>query len=329
MPLDALHRRLRFSRKRAGKRINLTERDSEIFKLLERYRYLRSTFIHAFVGGYDKRLIERLGDLFHEGYLNRPSQQWRAFNARYTPAIYELDELGERCLKEHGLSAGETRSLVSRGRMGANREFAHAMMISDTLASIELGARTTSGARFISWRDILSKAPQATKDARNPFSIPVSIAHAFPTGSTQTAKFSLVPDALFGLEYADSGKKLYRFFALEAERANRVYCNNLYQTSWLKKVLAYRQIIANKTYHSHFGLPNLMVMVVTPTPAKIETMKRLIMQVTQDRGSTQFLFKSIPVLGCGSSAPEPTAELFTGAWSRAGHPDFFIDRLQM
>jgi hypothetical protein len=328
MPLDALHRRLRFSRKRTGKAITLTERDIEIFKLLERYRYLRSTFIHSFVGGYEKRLIERLGDLFHEGYLNRPPQQWRAFNARYTPAIYELDELGERFLKEHGLGGGETRSLVSRGRMGANREFAHAMMVSDTLASIELGARDSSGVRFISWRDILSRAPQATRDAGNPFSLPVSISHTFRTGSTQTATFSLVPDAFFGLEYAANGKKLYRFFALEAERANRVYCNNLHQTSWLKKILAYRAIIAAKTYHSHFGLPNLMVIVVTPTSAKIGTMARLVMEVTQGRGSTQFLFKSIPVLGCGSAAPGSTAELFTSVWSRAGHPDFFIDRLQ-
>jgi hypothetical protein len=324
MPLDALQRRLRFSRKRAGKAINLTERDIEIFKLLERYRYLRSTFIHAFVGGYEKRLIERLGDLFHEGYLNRPPQQWRAFNARYTPAIYELDELGERFLKEHGLSGGETRSLVSR----ANREFAHAMMISDTLASIELGARTRSGVRFISWRDILSRAPQATKDARNPFSLPVLISYTFRTGSTQTAQFGLVPDGLFGLEYADNGNKLYRFFALEAERANRVYCNNLHQTSWLKKVLAYRDIIAAKKYHSHFGLPNLMIIAVAPSSAKIGTMARLVMEVTQGRGSTQFLFKPIPMLGCGSAAPEPTAELFASAWSRAGHPDFFIDRVQ-
>jgi hypothetical protein len=329
MPFDALQRRLRFSRKRTGKTIALTERDLEILRLLARYRYLRSNFIYAFVGGYEKRLIERLGDLFHEGYLNRPAQQWRAFNARYTPAIYELDDLGERILEQHGSDSREVSSLVARGRMGANREFAHAMMIADTLVSIELGARKAIGIRFISWTEILSRAPQATRDARNPFSIPVSIAHTFRTGSAQTARFGLVPDAVFGLEYAAEGHKLYRFFALEAERANRVYCHNLHQTSWLKKVLAYREIIAKKTCQSHFGLPNLMVMAVTPTPAKIETMKRLIMEVTQDRGSTQFLFQSIPVLGWGSRPSEPSVELFAGPWSRAGHSDFFIDQVKM
>ena len=41
MPLDSLNRRLRYHRKRAGKRITPTERDVEIFKLLHRHRYLR------------------------------------------------------------------------------------------------------------------------------------------------------------------------------------------------------------------------------------------------------------------------------------------------
>ena len=64
-------------RTRTGKRIELTQRDIDIFKLLRQYRYLRSTYIHAFVGGASEtRFKERLGNLFHEGYLDRPSQQW-------------------------------------------------------------------------------------------------------------------------------------------------------------------------------------------------------------------------------------------------------------
>src|ERR1700737_637418 len=115
MPFDALERRLRYHRKRTGKRITLSPRDREIFTLLYRYRYLRSTFIHAFVGGNEKRLIERLGDLFHEGYLNRPPQQWQAFNARYTPAVYELDVLGDAALRIRGEERTYT-DLVARGR---------------------------------------------------------------------------------------------------------------------------------------------------------------------------------------------------------------------
>ena len=70
-------RRSRMRRTQTGKRLELSARDIEIFKLLQRYRYLHSTYIHAFVGGASAtRFRERLGDLFHEGYLDRPAQQW-------------------------------------------------------------------------------------------------------------------------------------------------------------------------------------------------------------------------------------------------------------
>ena len=102
-------RRSRMSRKRTGKRIRLTERDLEVFRLLTRYRFLRSTHLHALAGGRsDKRFVERLGDLYHEGgYIDRPKQQWQAINARYMPAVYELGEAhqAERLFLEKGYGA--------------------------------------------------------------------------------------------------------------------------------------------------------------------------------------------------------------------------------
>ena len=60
---------------RTGKRIELTKRDIAIFRWLSRYRYLRSSYLHAFVGGKSEtRFKERLGDLFHEG---RPGRIWQ------------------------------------------------------------------------------------------------------------------------------------------------------------------------------------------------------------------------------------------------------------
>ena len=53
-------------------------------------------------------------------------------------------------------------------------------------------------------------------------------------------------------------------------------------------------------------------------------MTKLIMDITEDRGSTQFLLRSIPVLGF--KAPPPTPELFVSPWRRAGHPAFEIAR---
>src|SRR5271165_7682125 len=83
-----------------------TERDIEIFKLLTRYRYLPSDYIHAFVGGSFKGLNRRLNLLSRKPnlYLARPHQQRDSANANHRPLIYELDERGSRFLRERDLS---------------------------------------------------------------------------------------------------------------------------------------------------------------------------------------------------------------------------------
>ena len=112
-------RRSRMRRKRTGKRIELSERDIEIFRLLDRYRYLRSNFLYAFVGGASEtRFKERLGDLYHEGgYIDRPRQQWQFANCRSMPIIYELGDAGARVLREHA-GAQRDSPLLGHGQPG-------------------------------------------------------------------------------------------------------------------------------------------------------------------------------------------------------------------
>ena len=312
-------------RANAGTRVVLKPRDSEIFQLLNRYRYLRSTFIHAFVGGKLNRFKERLGHLYHEGgYLNRPHQQWQFYNARYMPAIYENSEAAEDLLEEQGLLGPQTTWLL-RGRMGAHRQFAHSLMICDILASVELGIRETDNLRFIGWQEILARAPEATKRLQNPFSIPVNIAHTAASGKTHSAKTAIIPDALFGIEYTTAGKKTYRWFAVEADRRTMpVFRTNLQETSFLKKILSYRDIRQNELYKSHFGISNLMVLTVTTNETHMQHIKELVGKITG--GSKMFCFKTMPSLGDMAKAPAPTPDMLTKPWARVGHPDFYIDK---
>jgi hypothetical protein len=203
--MERVLRRSRTCRTRRGKKLELTARDLKIFQCLERYRYLRSAHLYAFVGGAsEKRFKERLGDLFHEGYLDRPNQQGQFAGARYQPAIHEIDARGRLALSESGISLNDARTFLASN---ASRQFAHSLMICEVLASIELGARQYPNIRLIPWPEILARAPDITHASPTPFRVQVP-------GSGGTA----VPDGLFGLEYSGSGKKVYRFFALEADR---------------------------------------------------------------------------------------------------------------
>src|ERR1700733_7958205 len=102
--MDTAARRSRMRRTRTAKRIELTSRDMEIFRVLARYRYLPSTYIHGFAGGASlTRFKERLGDLFHAGFLDRPEQQWSLAECRFRPAIHEIGARARHAMETEGI----------------------------------------------------------------------------------------------------------------------------------------------------------------------------------------------------------------------------------
>jgi hypothetical protein len=324
-------RRSRMRRVATRKRVQITPRDVEILRLLKRYRYLRSSFLHALVGGKSqKRFIERLGHLYHEGgYVDRPAQQWQAINARYMPAVYELGQAGERLLE--ALDGESIRSQLARkGRQGAVRQFQHDLMICDIIASIEVGTRSTTGVRLVSWDEIMAspKMPRATREAPNPFAMPVSITYTCPDNAhPQRWEKPLIPDALFGIEYASRYSKTYRFFALEADRNTEpVVRGSPVQTSYLRKILQYRALAAGEVHRSHFGLPNLLVLTVTTNEQHMRNVMRCLLDVTKGDGDPAFLFKTMSSLNSLEVAPVPSPHIIVAPWDRVGRPHIRIDQ---
>ena len=124
---------------------NSPRRDIEIFKLLERYRYLRSSYLYSFAGGLSEtRFKERLGDLFHGGFIARPERQWEFADARCLPAVHEIDTGAERVLQGCGDVERAPRTFLASN---AHRQFSHSLMICECLASIELATLGNKGVR--------------------------------------------------------------------------------------------------------------------------------------------------------------------------------------
>jgi hypothetical protein len=310
-----LPKRSRLHRKATGKPLALSPRDLEIFKFLNRYRYLRSTFIHAFVGGYKIAVIKRLGVLYHDGFLDRPAQQWQAINARYMPAVYELGKKGEQALRTVGIAVNPMPS----------QQFSHSLMVCDILASIELGIRADPHLRLIPWDEILAKMPTAAASRQNPMELPCDISFTFPRSkTTHRSSKPLIADAVFGIEYKPS--KSFRFFVLEADRNHEpVMRNNLSQTSYLRKILQYREI-AKGAYKTHWGLPNLLVLNVTTSEQHMKNIMSLANRLTDQKGASYLLFKTMPSLASLERAPEPNTGMLTEPWLRTGHAAFEIHK---
>ncbi|MDE1945384.1 MAG: replication-relaxation family protein [Patescibacteria group bacterium] len=294
---------MRTRRMTTGKLLVITDRDIALFRALTRYRYLRSTYLHAFAGGASEtRFKERLGDLFHEGYLDRPQEQWRFANSRYRPVVHELGARARQILSEHGIADGEERTWF---RDVPHRQFEHSLMVCEILASIELGMRERLETRLVPWTEILAKAPEQTRRRGNPFLMTVQV-----PGLPEA--ISVAPDAVFGIEYQSTDRKLYRFFALEADRGTMpIVRSHGRQTSYLGKIAAYREVLARQVHKAQLGLPNLLVLTVTTSALrKSEIIRRIEGQSDVSAG---FLFKAVD----DTVAPAP--QLFCEPWARAGH----------
>ena len=292
-----------------------TERDIEVFKLLVRYRYLPSDYIHAFVGGNLKALTRRLNALSRtpNRYLARPVQQRGNAAANHRPLIYELDERGSRVLRDRGLS------FLAKSY---HHNFTHELMVAEIMASLELGTLANPHVRFISWGEILAsdKTPAPTRAAAAPASIPVTFSmRGAPHAVAVTA------DAQpFGLERVVDGARSFLFFpGIEADCATEPLDATDYERSSIaKKFAAYGAIAQQRLYRSHFGFPNFFVPIIAATDTRMQSMMRLLQKMSDGRGSKMFLFKSFPLFTAPEKPPAPSGHILTAPWRRVGFEPF-------
>lgn len=272
MPHDRLGRRSRFRRTPTGKRLFLTERDTEILRLLFRYRYLRATQLVAFLQPKsEKRFTERLGDLYHEaGLIDRPAAQWRRFDARYAPLIYELSPKGLRYLETRGALPDRAVTFTRKDRRGVTPQFDHAMMIVDALAAAELETIHTLGQRFVPVDEILARAPERTQRPKQPLAISVTIRpNKHLPHLSEAVHTHVVPDALYGIEHLIDGDKRYRFFALECENRNPKGRSTAKLSSLALKRAAYEAVLQVRGYREVYGVPNLVMQLIVSEPDRV------------------------------------------------------------
>jgi hypothetical protein len=296
-----------------------TERDIEIFKLLVRFRYLPSDYIHAFVGGSAKALTHRLNLLSRKPnlYLSRPHQQRQNADANHRPLIYQLDERGSRILRERGLPVLPK---------SYHHNFVHELMIAQVTASIELGTRENPNVRLITWPEILAneRTPQGARDAANPTAIRVSYSFR---GESFTG--DIIADARpFGLERMIDGKPSYLFFpGIEADCGSEpIDAADTERASIAKKFAAYIAVLEHGIHRSHFGFPNFFVPLITATTTRMGSMMAVLDRLTAGHGSKIFLFKTFPTLTSVERPPTASGHMLIEPWQRVGFPPLCLDR---
>ena len=286
-----------FKRDSAVPAIKLTERDGEIIRLVERFRFVRSSHICSLIPGSPQQLLRRLKLLYHHGFLERPRAQidyYHRGGSRHM--VYGLGSKGAAILW-HDLDPGVARVRWGEKNRAAGRVFLeHALLVGDVMVAIELACRRT-GIRLLTARE-LAVADKITGE-RRPFRWQVKISNR--------VKLGVIPDYVFALEFKErSGANNRAFFFLEADRATMpVIRKNLSQTSFYRKLRAYEATWSQSIHQTQFGFHRFRVLTVTTSAERVKSLVEACSKL--ERGQGLFLFADRTVL-------EKPGDMFLPVW---------------
>jgi Replication-relaxation len=283
---QAAPRRARF-RRDTPPPIRLTQDDIAVIRHVAEHRFLRSTHLLRLLEGRSaKKLVERLGALYHNGYLDRPRAQLDFYaTAGSAPIVYALGNKGASLLAEIDGGPRPRVDWTDKNRIAGRLYIEHTLLAADLMVAFEVAARQAADIRLIDAAAILASAPDATRNAQNPWALPARITHA---GGTQDVR--VIPDRIFGLDFTQARKRSY--FFVEADRATMpIMRSHPRQTSFHQKILAYLAGAGSGNAHGkRFGIGNFRVLTVTTSQERVATMIGAVKRATTAGGSNQFLF---------------------------------------
>jgi Replication-relaxation len=291
--------------------ILITDDDIKMVRFVAEHRFRRSTDIAAYMAHRStKKIIERLGVLFHTAYLDRPRAQRDYFTAgKRTHYVYALGNRGAELLAELDGVAAPKVDWTDKNRDVGRPYIRHALLVGDVASAFARAATIHPDMHVIEPADILARAPASTQRADNPWKWRAKV----PAAGGLLQEIANVPDRVFGLDFTQARKRCY--FFLEADRATMpIVRTNLQQTSLHRKFLSYWHGYRAKHHEQLYGIGNFRVLVVTSGPKRSASMVEAVKQITGGAGSNLFLFADAPALA--SSYDVLSLEWITGKGER-------------
>jgi hypothetical protein len=258
------NRRPRFERAPVRPMI-LTPRDLAILRAVHRHRLLRSTHLVALSGGSRQATLRRLQLLFHHVYLDRPPMQLDWYARGSEPLVYALGKRGAEILEAEGVARPRGTRWDTKNRNISRVFLHHTLAVAEVMVAFEAACRSREGVEFIPPEEVLAGAPPETR--RLPFRWKVDVRH-----DSKLHRLGVEPDKVFGLRFEGAPEnRRHAFFFLEADRGTMpVRRKGLGQTSFFRKILAYKETWSQGLHRTHLGIPNFRVLTVTTSRERME-----------------------------------------------------------
>ena len=273
-------RRQRFSRS-ASRNIRLTQDDLLIIRHVARHRFLRSTHLIGLLPHRpQKKLIERIGALYHAGYLDRPKAQLDYFGSTgSSPMVYALGHRAADVLNES--DAWRYGAAVRRPHIE------HALLVADIVLAFEGAVARRTDVTLVDQLTLIDI--QVADGRRSSLSLSVQV-----KSNGHLHRVPIAADAVFGLRYT-SGRIDY--FFLEADTGTmKINSHDLTQSSLRRKFIGYNAALKADLHVERFGFPNARVLTVTTKLERIAGMLSALNGVVGNKPTGRFLFTDIDSL---------------------------------
>jgi hypothetical protein len=276
--------------------LRVTVDDIAIIRSVAKHRFLRSTHIVSLIDRPAKKVVERLGALYHTGYLDRPRAQLDYYaTVRRPPYVYALGNRGAALLAEIDGSDPSKVDWTDKNREAGRPFIDHTLLVAEIMIAFETATRSRPDVLLMEPADVLARAPEATQRADNPWKWQATVPH-----DGLYVSVSHVPDKVFGLDFTSERKRVH--FLLEADRATMpIKRSNIRQTSVASKLLAYYHGYRMEHHKTRFGIGNFRVLTVTTSPQRLASMLKVAKEITGGNGSNLFLFADVAQL---ATAPD-------------------------
>ena len=278
-------RAARFSRRNDLQPMALTARDLKLLAHVARHRFLTSAQLAALDGGSPQNVVRSLRLLFDHGYLDRPASHLVMVPLQGTrPLVYALGQRGARALRTHGYLVDDGTDWTEKNKRAGAIFIEHTLAVADFLSGLEVACNARKDVELLREPDVLSLASEETKSAREPLRWAVDTVRL---GRHQ--RYSVVPDGLFGLEFADDTAA---YFMLEVDRGTIPITRS--DRAWRKsiayKLTTYWEGWKAGRHVEQFGVKQMRVIMLTSSEDRMNNMLGAVDELTQGRGSAFFLF---------------------------------------
>lgn len=286
-------RRKRFARSPLP-RVRLTSDDIAVIHHVANHRFLRSTHLLRLLPHRPaKKLIERMGQLYHAGYLDRPRAQLDYYDrAGSAPMVYAP---GDRCSEIVSTMAGI--KWRDKNRLARRPYIEHALSVADVMVAIEVSARDRKDLELLHHHTLV--APPDGRHGVARFSMAADV-----RANGTMHRISIVPDAVFGLRFRSTAKIAY--FFLEVDRGTMaINSADLAKSSYRRKLLGYHTALKAGQHIDRFGFQNARMLTATTGHERIQSMIDVVNTFSRKVKTGRFLFAELPALIRADSLSHP------------------------